>query len=331
MRALCVKAEGGLEMRDVPKPSAPPPPEHLLLQMEASPINPGDIAFLGRATPMGLPLSQGNVWGVSGIGKVVELGEQVPEFYRGQKVIVYRSLVKSQHIVGTWSEYAQMHYLSCAVVPQSFGPDHYGCSLVNVITTYAFAQQALAEGHRAVLVTAGNSATGLAMLGIGQSLGLPIVSIVRNQKGKAKLVDLGATNVLDLTDPDFDPNLTSLCQRLGATCVFDGVGGDLVGRIAPVLPLSATIYSYGYLGGMKPVIVAPTVLMAKDLTLKSFSNFRSATVQDPKKLADALADISRLIHLPHFKVKSGNTFSFEQIEEAMKYKGPEGEKAILHS
>jgi hypothetical protein len=51
--------------------------------------------------------------------------------------------------------------------------EEYAGSLVNVITPYAFLKQAVGEGHKGIIATAGTSATGIAMLGICQTFDFP--------------------------------------------------------------------------------------------------------------------------------------------------------------
>jgi len=46
-------------------------------------------------------------------------GQGVPEAYKRKDVTVYRPLKCSEDIIGTWSEYAQLHYL------QEIGNGHY--------------------------------------------------------------------------------------------------------------------------------------------------------------------------------------------------------------
>ncbi len=80
-------------------------------------------------------------------------------------------------------------YLSCVVLPAGVEAEDYAGSLANIITPYAFLQQVREEGHRAILSTAGSSATGLAMLGLSLAYGFPLISIVRSAvEAKARLV-----------------------------------------------------------------------------------------------------------------------------------------------
>jgi hypothetical protein len=50
---------------------------------------------------------------------------------------------------------------------------------------------------------------------------------------------------------------------------------------------------------------------------------------NPQNLEHALAAISKIIHMPHFKTKPGKTFNFASIHEALTFEGKDGEKPIL--
>ena len=71
------------------------------------------------------------------------------------------------------------------------------------------------------------------------------------------------------------------------------------------------------------------LFMIKNLTLKRFSNFESATVKDPKCLQEAKSMLAEVIDDPLFRTTVGATFTFEQVNEAMAYIGIDGGKAIL--
>ncbi|MBV8216518.1 MAG: zinc-binding dehydrogenase [Verrucomicrobia bacterium] len=328
MKAICVGADQKPAVRDIPRPEKPAP-DHVIIRMDGCAINPGDKFFLGRTPPPDLPLSVYDVWGVSAAGTVVAAGEGVPPSYIGTKVAVYRSLQKSENLIGTWCEYAQLHRLNCVLLPDKLDTQDYSGSLVNAITPYAFWRQAANEGHKGVLITAGASATGIAMLGIALANRIPVLSLVRDEAGEKELKDFGAENVLVQESTTFQNDIAELARQLETTAVFDGVGAELVNRIASSLPAHSTVYSYGRLGKETLFSVAWDLLMAKDFSLKSFSNFRSTTVQNPLELETALQQLSELIAMPHFKTKRGKAFAFDEIEDALRYVGSNGEKPIL--
>ena len=167
------------------------------------------------------------------------------------------------------------------------------------------------------------------MLGIALANRIPVVSVVRDEAGKEELSEFGAENVLVREAKAFQNDIAEIARQLGTTAVFDGVGAELINQIAPLLPPHATVYCYGRLGKESLFSIAGDLLMAKDLTLKSFSNFRSATVRNPLELETALEELSAISALPQFRTKRGKAFEFDRIQDAIRYAGEDGQKAIL--
>ncbi len=327
MKAVCVAKDNTLEVRDVPSPEAPAP-DNVVVRMDASAINPGDVFFLRHPLPPGAPGSRHGIWGVSGAGTVVAAGARVSSPLVGRQVAVYRSLVPSEQVTGCWSELAELPARGCLLLPEGGRPLDYCGSLVNLITPYAFLQ--LAKGaHAGVLVTAGNSATGIAMLGFARAASVPVVMLARTRARAEELAGLGATDVVVESDRAFDESLRAALERLGPTAVFDGIGGALASRVAPSLPPDSTLFCYGALDATHPLTIPSRLLMTKRLAVRPFANFRTPTVMDPDALRAALADISRLLGAPHFKTKVGKTFHFEEANAAIAWTSDDGSKAVL--
>jgi NADPH2:quinone reductase len=80
---------------------------------------------------------------------------------------------------------------------------------------------------------------------------------------------------------------------------------------------------------LSDAFIPSALVMMKNLTVKRFSNFNSATVRDPQKLRGALNFLQERIDNPLFRTKVGKTFSFDQIHEAMAYETAPGAKAVL--
>ena len=329
MKAICLTTSNGVKVQDVPKPEIAQQ-GHLLIKMAACGINAGDLAFIGGAFPKGsIPISRYAICGVSGVGTVIETGEAVPPTYKGKKVTVYRSLKFGGNIIGAWCEYAHLPFEHCAILPDHLNMEDYSGSLVNIITPYAFLKQITEEGHKGIICTAGNSATGIAMLGICIANDFPIISLVRTEENKKELEELGAKHIIVQSTADFKQQLAAASQELRTTAIFDGVGGETLSNIILLIPFGSTIYSYGYLGGKTPLTFHTSLLM-KGITIKGFGNFRTKTVQNPLLLQQALKDISDIIGMPHFKTKIGGKFMLDGVDEALKYNSSNGGKAILY-
>jgi NADPH:quinone reductase-like Zn-dependent oxidoreductase len=328
MKALCVNPDRTLELRDIPEP-AEAPAGHLLVELDSAAINPGDKTFLARPDLMSMPARRYDVWGASGSGRVISLGEGAPARYLGRHVALYRSLNRSPETLGLWSQKAIVAPSACLLLPDTVRARDYCGSLVNVFTAYAFLEEARAQGHAGVVATAGNSATGRALLALARARGITALLLARTPQARDDLLRNGAEHALTTSEADFDRAFAELSACLRTTAIFEGVGGDLVGRLAPLAPFGSTFFFYGFLAGPKPVSLPSAVFMAKDLTMKRFSNFESATAKDPERLAAALGDLESLIEDPLFRTQIGREFRFEQFEEAMAYQQAGGAKAVL--
>ena len=329
MQAVTVTASRELECREVPAPKQAPA-DHLLLEIDAAAINHGDKTFLKMpAATTGLNTSKEDIWGASAAGRVLSVGAGVSADYLAKKVAVYRSLTPSAETVGLWSERAVVPMTSCIVLPEELSAAEYSGSLVNVITAHAFLEEAQSEGHTGVVVTVGGSATGLALAALARLKDVPVLFLVRSEQAAETLRALGLQHVLVTTDAGFGTKFEELAAELKTTAVFDGAGGDLITRIAPHVPRNSTVWFYGFLAGAAPVVVPSATFMAKNLTMKPFSNFNSATVRDPAKLQRALRYLQEHIGDPLFRTKIGRTFRFDEIGEAMTYETEPGSKAVL--
>jgi NADPH:quinone reductase-like Zn-dependent oxidoreductase len=178
------------------------------------------------------------------------------------------------------------------------------------------------------VVTAGNSDTGKAILGFCLDAGVPVIAIVRNEQAKQELEKLGAQHVLIQETSQFKKQFAELSAELKTTAVFDGVGGALLSEVLELAQPGTTVYAYGFLGGGTPVSFHTGILI-KGITIKGFSNFKTETVLNHTQLAVALEEISKVLHLPHFKFNIGKKFGFNEIDQALSYVGSTAGKAVL--
>jgi NADPH2:quinone reductase len=95
------------------------------------------------------------------------------------------------------------------------------------------------------------------------------------------------------------------------------------------VPQHSTIYFYGFLSGRVPISIATSLLMWKNLVMKPFSNFESATVEDSQTLDAALADLQALIDDELFKTRIGREFRFDEIDAAMRFETAPDAKTAL--
>ena len=117
----------------------------------------------------------------------------------------------------------------------------YAGSLVNIVMAYAFLETAAADGHRGVVATAGNSATGRALAALARRKGTAALMLVRSLAAKAELEVHGIEDVLVVDDRTDMAAVGERAVKLAATAIFDGIGGGGLSRLLPHRPQRSTV------------------------------------------------------------------------------------------
>ena len=253
-----------LETVDVPKPGA----GELLVEVQASPINPSDLGLLlGPADPASLKaggtaqapvvtgavnarrlealrprLDQSMPVGNEGAGRVIAAGDDV-QSYVGKTVAMLGGAM--------YSQYRLIKAAEVMVLPEGATAADGASCFVNPLTALGMVETMRREGHSALVHTAAASNLGQMLNKICLKDGVPLVNIVRSAEQAKILHDLGAKYVLDSTSETFQADLTDAVAETGATLAFDAIGGgDLANRILSAMESAqnrkAEVYSrYG--------------------------------------------------------------------------------------
>lgn len=244
-----------IEVRDTVLPD--PGPGQVVIAIEAAPINPSDIAALygpsmladaeyspGRIVapvpPVALKAQAGRIGqpttiGIEGAGTVVAAGSD-PEAQAllGKRVACWPG-------TGTHASHAIAPASACIAIPDSADIANASASFVNPMTALGFTGTMARQGFKALVHTASASNLGQMLNRICQADGIPIVNIVRKPEQVALLKGIGASVVLDSSEPDFDAKLIDAIAEVQAWCAFDAIGGgDMAGRILAAMERAAT-------------------------------------------------------------------------------------------
>lgn len=283
-----ISAEGQLTLSLVPVPIPEPAADEVVVRVEASPINPSDLAVLiGGADPSTLrasgtaqrPVITANVppramramanrvgqaltVGNEGAGTVVAAGSDVKHLL-GRVVGAVGGGMYAQHRCVPASRVLPLPEGVTAVQGASW--------FVNPMTALSMVETMRQEGHTALVHTAAASSLGQMLLKVCLADGVPLVHIVRRAEQEALLRELGATHVCNSSEPTFMSDLTAALLDTGATLAFDAIGGGkLAGQIltcmeaaasqgAPYSPYGTTthkqVYVYGGLD-LGPIVLS---------------------------------------------------------------------------
>ena len=221
---------------------SPPAQDEVVIEVQATPLNPSDIGLLCAAADMStaatipgqcaikaaiperaMPamagrLGQALAVGNEGAGVVVGAGSSdAAQALLGKTVAVLAG--------GMYAQYRTVKASDCLLVPDHITPAQAASCFVNPLTALGFVETMKREGHKAIVHTAAASNLGQMLLKICQADGIALVNIVRKPEQAALLKELGAQYVCDSSAPTFMDDLTAAMIATGATLAFDATGG----------------------------------------------------------------------------------------------------------
>ncbi|WP_394730999.1 zinc-binding dehydrogenase [Altererythrobacter sp. GH1-8] len=226
-----------LEVAEVEFPQ--PAGNQVLVQMEAAPINPSDLAILtsaadfedaeyspgkvvaqmpepflsGQRARHGQRLPAGN----EGAGTVIATGDSdAAKALMGQRVACVPG--------NAFSQYAIADAMMCLPLGEH-SSEAGASSFVNPMTALGFAENAKMDGAKAIVHTAAASNLGQMLIKICAEDGIELVNIVRKAEHVEMLKALGAKHVVNSSDDDFMKQLRSAIDATDAFYGFDPIGG----------------------------------------------------------------------------------------------------------
>jgi NADPH:quinone reductase-like Zn-dependent oxidoreductase len=235
----------------------------VLVKISAAPVNPSDLARIRN-----VPFSELDSFipGLEGSGRVVAAGGGIlPKLLMGRRVACSAKHASS----GTWAEYMVTGAGSCFPVGRKITDEQASMVIVNPMTALAFIYYARQNNHRAIINTAAASALGKMVELLGEKYRIPVINVVRRDEKQRELAGEGRKYVLNSSDDEFPAKLNSLAQELGATLLFDAVGGSPAETMIDAMPDGSTYVLYGTLSGEK-LQVTPSQLINHDKRVTGF-------------------------------------------------------------
>ncbi|MBY4599354.1 zinc-binding dehydrogenase [Ottowia caeni] len=250
LRSL-VQADGTLQISLESIPVPVPGPDEVLIQMQATPINPSDIgllfgpADLSTAQVSGTPdrpIVSARIPERAMPGLAARIGESMPVGNEGAGLVVAAGssqgaqalLGRTVAVIGgaMYAQYRAIPAAQCLALPAGTTAAEGASCFVNPLTALGMVETMKREGHKALVHTAAASNLGQMLNRICQKDGIALVNIVRRPEQVALLRGLGAQYVCDSSAPGFATDLTDALAATGATIAFDATGGGtLAGTI----------------------------------------------------------------------------------------------------
>jgi len=239
-----VTSEGTLELSLVDVEIPDPGPDEVVVRVEATPLNPSDLALLLGPADM----STGRVSGTpdrpvvtadipEGLRKIVSgrVGESLPVGNEGAGVVVAAgSSEAAQALMGKmvgmvggemYAEYRCVNVFMCLELEEGTSASEGASCFVNPLTALGMVETMRSEGHSALVHTAAASNLGQMLNRICIDDGVDLVNIVRKSEQEEILRQLGAKYICNTSSDTFMDDLTQALVATGATLAFDATGG----------------------------------------------------------------------------------------------------------
>lgn len=285
-----VSEDGELRLELSEQQTPTPGDEEVVVQIEATPINPSDhgvmfgwasmdactssgegddVVLTAPVSPQGMGVMKARIGqslpvGNEGAGTVVAAGSgEMAQALMGKRVAVMGG--------GMYAHYRCLPAAMCLPLKPEHTAKDGASSFVNPLTALSMLETMRMEGHTALVHTAAASNLGQMLNRICTDDGVELVNIVRREEQVEMLRDMGAKYVCNSSSDTFAADLTDAIHETGATLAFDATGGgDLASKILSAMEAAAArtpgaysiygsvahkqVYLYGGLD------VSPTVL-----------------------------------------------------------------------
>ena len=254
-----VKEDHTLEITLVDMAVPEPGPDEVLVQVEATPLNPSDLALLfGPADLTTIRVSGTAEQPVvtadipAALMKMVagRIGQSMPVGNEAAGTVIgagasdaAQALIgKRVGIIGgaMYTQYRCVNAFMCLELAAGTTAAEGASCFVNPLTALAMVETMRMENHTALVHTAAASNLGQMLNRICMNEDVALVNIVRKVEQEAILKAMGAKYIVNTTSDSYYDDLTDALAETGATLAFDATGGGkLAGQILSCMEAAA--------------------------------------------------------------------------------------------
>ena len=254
-----VKEDHTLEITLVDMAVPDPGPDEVLVQVEAAPLNPSDLALLFGPADMTTmrvsgtaeqPVVSADI--PAALMKMVagRIGQSMPVGNEAAGTVIgagasdaAQALIgKRVGIIGgaMYTQYRCVNAFMCLELAAGTTAAEGASCFVNPLTALAMVETMRMENHTALVHTAAASNLGQMLNRICMNEDVALVNIVRKVEQEAILKAMGAKYIVNTTSDSYYDDLTDALAETGATLAFDATGGGkLAGQILSCMEAAA--------------------------------------------------------------------------------------------
>lgn len=258
LRSL-VKSDNTLELSLQELEFPAPGPDEVLVRVEATPINPSDLALLIGPADISTATTGGTADSPVVTAQIPEqhmrlvqgrVGQSLPVGNEGAGTVIAAgesdaAQALSGRLVGMvggemFGQYRCVNAYQCMPMQEGTTAAEAASCFVNPMTSLGMVETMRMENHTALAHTAAASNLGQMLNKVCLADGIELVNIVRRSEQEELLRGLGAKYVVNSTSDSFYADLTEALAQTGATLAFDATGGGkLAGQILTCMEAAA--------------------------------------------------------------------------------------------
>lgn len=229
-----------LEVLDRPEPGA----GEILVAVRAAALNRGDFLMRNGKPDPRLPSGGAQTLGLECAGVVEKVGEGVSGWKTGDEVM--------GRCWGGLAEYAIMKAALAMPKPAGLPWEQAATMHVLVVAHDAICTWGRLEAGENVLVNAASSGIGVASIQLARMFGASQILAASTSPDKwERLRPLGATDAINLNDPQWPQTVLAATGGRGADVVPDSVGASLLDGHLACMAIEGRLISIGRMGGAR--------------------------------------------------------------------------------
>lgn len=126
--------------------------------------------------------------------------------------------------IRTWGEYTIISRFSVFPKPENLTMEQAASSLVNPLTVKAFIVECQDRGIKPIVHSASALLLGRMLVRACKNNDIPLINVVRRKEQVAILKDIGAENIINSSDQDYQDQLSKKIQELQQMSCYDACG-----------------------------------------------------------------------------------------------------------
>lgn len=284
-------APGKFEVREVAVPR--PAPDEVLLRVKACGVNRLDLWAEEAGLPV--PISLPRVLGGEAAGVIEELGADVDDWRRGDRVAVQSNLscgvceycLKGEESTclqgklfgvdcdGGFQEFTVVPARALVRIPEGLDfPSAASLALAGSTAMHMLTNRIELRSSDWVLVIAGASGVGSYAIQIANQLGAHVIATASTDQKRNYAAGLGAEHVLD-SNGDWPAEVRRITQKRGVDVVVEHVGGEVLPKAFQCLGRGGTVVTCGATAGREVCLNLWPIFVKQQRLVGSYGRTRA--------------------------------------------------------